>query len=86
MYEDDMQKNWIFSQDIGMELDMRHDNNEKCKTTKDERNRTTKSRKNQNARRKGNLQVLGNIGSRHPFVFAQSAGAVEYTECTSVEG
>ena len=29
------------------------------------RNRTTKSRKNQKARRKGNLQVLGNIGSGH---------------------
>ena len=33
--------------------------------THDGRNRTTKSRKNQNARRKGNLQVLVNIGSGH---------------------
>ena len=33
--------------------------------THDRRNRTTKSRKNQNAWGKGNLQVLGNIGSGH---------------------
>ena len=33
--------------------------------THDRRNRTTKSKKNQNAKRKGNLQVLGNIGSGH---------------------
>ena len=44
---------------------MRHANNEKRKKIKNERNRTTKSRKNQNARRKGNLKVLGNIGSGH---------------------
>ena len=29
------------------------------------RNRTIKSRKNQKALKKGNLQVFGNIGSRH---------------------
>ena len=29
------------------------------------RNSTTKSRKNQNARKKGNLQILGNIGNGH---------------------
>ena len=34
------------------------------KKTNNRRNRTIKSRKNQNAWRKGNLQVLGNIGSR----------------------
>ena len=44
---------------------MPHANNEKRKTTFDERNRTTKSRKNQNAWRKGNLQILGNTGSGH---------------------
>ena len=40
-------------------------NNEKQKTTHDGRNGTTISRKNQNARRKGNLQILGNIRSGH---------------------
>ena len=44
---------------------MCHANNEKRKTTNAGRNRTTKLRKNQNAWRKGNLQVLGNIGSGH---------------------
>ena len=39
--------------------------NEKGEKTNNGRNRTTKSRKSQNARRKGNLQVLGDIGSRH---------------------
>ena len=38
-------------------------NNKKRKTTKNGKNRTTKSRKNQNARRKGSLQIFGNIGS-----------------------
>ena len=38
---------------------MFHVNNQKWKTTNDGRNRTIKSRKNQNARRKGNLQILG---------------------------
>ena len=38
--------------------------NEK-RTTNDGRNRTTKSSKNENARRKGNLQILGDIGSGH---------------------
>ena len=33
--------------------------------THDRRNRTTKPWKNQNARRKGNLPVLGNVGSGH---------------------
>ena len=41
---------------------MRHANNEKQETTHDGRNRTTEPRKNQNDRRKGNLQILGNIG------------------------
>ena len=41
---------------------MSHANN-KSKKIIDENNRTTKSRKSLNARRKGNLQVLGNIGS-----------------------
>ena len=44
---------------------MCHAYNEKRETTNDGRNRTTKSRKNQNAQRKGNLQILGNIGSEH---------------------
>ena len=44
---------------------MCHANNEKRKTTNDRRNGTTKSTKNQNARRKGNLQILENMGSRH---------------------
>ena len=35
----------------------------KREMTHDKRNRITKSRKNQNARRKGNLLILGNIGS-----------------------
>ena len=37
--------------------------NEKRETTHDGRNGTAKSRKNQNARRKGNLQIVGNTGS-----------------------
>ena len=41
---------------------MRHANNEKRKTTHDGRDGTRKSIKNQ---RKGNVQILGNIGSRH---------------------
>ena len=45
---------------------MRHASNEKWGTTHDRKNRTTKSRKNQNARRKGNLQIFGNIESWHP--------------------
>ena len=44
---------------------MWHVNNEKRKTANDGRNRTTKLRKNQNARRKGNLQIHGNIGCGH---------------------
>ena len=40
-----------------------HANNEKQKTANDGRNRTTKSRQIQNDRKKGNLQILGNIGS-----------------------
>ncbi len=39
---------------------MRHATNEKRKTTHDGRDGTTKSRKNQ---RKGNIPILGNIGS-----------------------
>ena len=57
-----------YSQYIGMEFGL-----EKCaifimksgKPQMTARNRTTKSRKNQNARRKENLQLLWNIGSRH---------------------
>ena len=44
---------------------MCHANNEKWKKTNNGRNRTTKSGKNQNDQRKGNLQVIGNIGSGH---------------------
>ena len=44
---------------------MYHANNENQKTSTGRKNRTTKSRKNQNARRKGNLQVLGNIRNGH---------------------
>ena len=40
-------------------------NHEKRKKTNNERNRSTKSRKNQNVLRKGNLQILWNIGSGH---------------------
>ena len=39
--------------------------NEKQQTTPDGPNGTTKSRKNQNTRRKGNLQILRDIGSWH---------------------
>ena len=57
----------IYNQDMGMEFGTKlcHANNEKRKTTYEGRNGTTKSRKNQNARRIGNLQILGNIGSGH---------------------
>ena len=41
----------------------RHANNENQETTHDGRSRIAKSRKTQNARRRGNLQILGNIGS-----------------------
>ena len=44
---------------------IRHAYNEKRETTHNGRNKTTKSGENQNARGKGNLQILGNIGSRH---------------------
>ena len=56
----------IYSEDIGMEFSIKiyHANHEKSKNPNDERTRTTKSKKkNQNAWRKGNLQILGNIGS-----------------------
>ena len=40
--------------------------NEKQKTTNDGKNRSTKSKKkNENTQRKGNFQILGNIGSGH---------------------
>ena len=42
-----------------------HVNNEQWKMTNDGRNRTTKPRKNRNARRKGNLRVVGDIRSGH---------------------
>ena len=38
---------------------------EKRQTTPGRRNGTTKSRKHKNVRRKGNLQILGNLRSRH---------------------
>ena len=44
---------------------MCHANNEKRKNINEGRNGTTESRKSQNTRRKGSLQILGNIGSRH---------------------
>ena len=58
----------IYTQDVGMEFGI-----EKCamivmksgKRKNDGRNRTTKSRKNLIIWRKGNLQILGNIGSGH---------------------
>ena len=40
-------------------------NNEKQITINEGKNWTTKSRKNQNARKKGNLRILGNIWSGH---------------------
>ena len=40
---------------------MRHANNEKREATHDGRNGTSKSRKNKNARRKGNVQILGKV-------------------------
>ena len=42
---------------------MHHASHEKRQTTHDGRSRTTKSNNNQNARRKGNLQILRDIGS-----------------------
>ena len=58
----------IYNEYIGMEFGI-----EKCamlimklEMTWDGRNRTSKSRQNQNARRNGNLQIHGNIGSGHP--------------------
>ena len=44
---------------------MSYANNEKREMTNDGRNRTSKSRKNKNSQRKGNLQILGNIGIGH---------------------
>ena len=51
----------IYSKNIGI----CHTNNEKRKTTHNGRIRSTKSRKTQKAQRKGNLQLLRNIRSRH---------------------
>ena len=48
-----------------MHRKMHHANNENWETTHDGRNGTTKSTKHKNAQRKGNLQLLGNIGSWH---------------------
>ena len=56
----------INNKDIGMEFGIEklcYANDEKRKTTAGGRNRTTKSRKNRNTWKKGNIQVLGNIGS-----------------------
>ena len=57
----------IYSQDRDgiSQRKMHHTNNEKQETTHDGRNETTKSRKNKNTQTKGNVQKLGNIGSRH---------------------
>ena len=44
---------------------MYHAHNEKWKMKNVGRNRNTKSRENQNTQRKGNSQILGNIGSRY---------------------
>ena len=49
--------------DDNMVEKMYHAHNEKWKKTNNGRNKTAKSKKNQNAWRKGNLQVIGNIGS-----------------------
>ena len=45
---------------------MGQDSNGTRETTHDGRNQTTKSSKNQNARRKGNLQILGYLGGLTP--------------------
>ena len=52
----------IYSQDTGMEFCIR-----KCAIliTRSRKQQMTEGRKNQNAPRKGNLQILGNIRSRH---------------------
>ena len=42
---------------------MCHASKEKQKTTPDRRNGTAKSRQDYNARRKGNIQILGHLGS-----------------------
>ena len=57
----------IYHQDIrmGFGIKMYYTCVDLQKTTNDGRNRTTKSRKSQNSLRKGNLQVLRNIGSGH---------------------
>ena len=44
---------------------MRHAYNERRKITINAMNKTTKSRKNQNAWRKGNLQLVGKVGTGH---------------------
>ena len=44
---------------------MYHSRNEKWQTTPDGGNGTTKLRTNKNAQRKGNMQILRNIGSWH---------------------
>ena len=62
----------IYNHDLGMEFGIENapcsettlDGNVKQKTTLDGRNRTTKPRKNQKSRRKGNLQIFEDIGSR----------------------
>ena len=54
----------IYSQDRGMECGIeKYTMLEMKKGKHDRRNRLTKSRQNQNARRKGNLQILGLLGS-----------------------
>ena len=51
----------IYNQDPGMKFG----ENNAMLIMRRRRNRTAKLRKNQNTQRKGNLQVLGSVGSRH---------------------
>ena len=63
-----IQAETIYSQDIGMEFGMEKRAMWIMRRKKwqiNRRTRTTKSRRNQKAQRKGNLEILGNIGSRH---------------------
>ena len=64
----------IYNQDTRMEIwhrKIHYTNNEKREMSPDGGNRTIKPRQNQNTRRKGKLQVLGNIGSR---IYNQDTG------------
>ena len=88
----------IFSQDLGIVIwqrKIRHANNKKRETTRDERNGTTKSRKNKKALRKENIQILGNIRSRRHQIRGDerknkkksiSGERESYTKPTYIEG